>query len=330
LVGAGAETGVIGAQSVLAGDAGSMNISATGTISIQNGFRITSSTVGSGSGGSVTVTAGKAITFDGADSRINSLTVPQLEDAQNELFVRNWGVDFDTIRAELAALGYPPDADLFTVLGAMNDLSWTQIPGELKPGAGGRVTVNAPVLTLNAGTRVETSTGWDGNAGLVQANVGSLLLNAGGALKSTSGFQHLTGEAVIGAGSAGAIEVNATDTITVTGQGTTISTTTFGEGGGGNIALNAGNQVSILSGGRVVGESGGIIGGGIAVGSGSGGSVQPGIHHNVRRWRGWWGCPDRRPGQRTKRRQGHLRERRIAWRCGDRRHWRRRPGGDLW
>ncbi len=70
LVGAGAETGLIGAQSAFAGDAGSININATGTIQIQNGFRISSSTVGAGNGGNVTVTAGKSITFNGADSRI--------------------------------------------------------------------------------------------------------------------------------------------------------------------------------------------------------------------------------------------------------------------
>jgi filamentous hemagglutinin family protein len=273
LVGAGAETGLIGAQSQLAGDAGNININATGTINVQNGFRISSSTVGVGNGGDVTVTAGKSITFDGADSRILSVTIPLPDDTQNAVFQSIFGEDFDTLRADLAdCCGYPADADLFTVLGALNDLGFTAIPGELKAGDGGKVVVNTSLLTMNAGTRIETSTGWDGNAGSIQVNVGSLMLN-GAALNSTSGFQRLTGDAVIGTGTAGAIGVNATDTISISGAGSKISSSTFGDGKGGDVTLSAGNQVNIVNGGHVSADSGGTIGGAVHSGTGLAGDI---------------------------------------------------------
>ncbi len=275
LVGAGAQTGAIAAQSVLAGDAGNINITANRTVKIQNGFRISSSTFGAGSGGSVTVTAGESITFDGADSRFLSLTSPLPADEQNALFLSNFGRTFDEFRAffnSMDPVKYPADADLFAVLGAMNDFSFAQIAGELKPGAGGRAVVNTPLLTMNAGTRIAASTGWDGNAGAIEANVGSLFLNGGAALNSTSGFQALTGEAIIGSGSAGAINVNATDTITISGAGSTVSTSTFGDGAGGNIFLS-GNQIYVLNGGSVTSQSGGTLGGQSFAGTGLAGNV---------------------------------------------------------
>src|SRR5262249_1627518 len=71
LVGDGAYTGAIAAQSILAGASGNVTINATGAIDVQNGFRISTSTSGSGDGGVVSLT-GASITVTGTDTRIQS------------------------------------------------------------------------------------------------------------------------------------------------------------------------------------------------------------------------------------------------------------------
>ena len=58
---------------------------------------------------------------------------------------------------------------------------------DFTPGVGGTVSIAASVLAANAGALIESSTGWDGNAGQVNANVGSLFLNDGASISSTSG-----------------------------------------------------------------------------------------------------------------------------------------------
>ena len=48
---------------------------------------------------------------------------------------------------------------------------------DFTPGDAGTISItNTPLLTMNADTRIETSTGWNGNAGAVVANVGWLFL----------------------------------------------------------------------------------------------------------------------------------------------------------
>jgi large exoprotein involved in heme utilization and adhesion len=139
----------------------------------------------------------------------------------------------------------------------------------LTPGNAGTVSIATPLLTLNAGTRIEMSTGWEGSAGALAATLGSLFVNEGARISSRSGIERLTGEAVVGPGDAGSIDITASETISVSGS---ISTTTFGDGAAGNVTLSA-NQVSIQNGGRVTSESGGTLGGALVVGAGDAGTV---------------------------------------------------------
>ena len=64
LVGDGVNTGAIAAQSILAGASGNVTINATGAIDVQNGFRISTNTGGSGDAGVVSLT-GASITATG-------------------------------------------------------------------------------------------------------------------------------------------------------------------------------------------------------------------------------------------------------------------------
>ena len=66
-----------------------------------------------------------------------------------------------------------------------------------------------------------------------------------------------TGELEVGTGNAGKVTViaNGPNTITISGSNSAISTTTFGDGDGGDILLSAANQVEILDGGSVTADS---------------------------------------------------------------------------
>jgi len=272
LTGNGAESGLINAQSALAGDAGNITIDAAGMIALQDGFRISSSTIGSGDAGRVTVTAGESITFTGADSRILNATGPPPIETLNRLFVTALGADFETVRASLVdCCGLPADADQFAVLDLLNQQGATAVT-DVTPGDAGSVTISTPLLTLNAGTRIEVSTGWEGNAGDVQADVGSLFVNDGGRITSQSGLELLSGEVAVGPGNAGSVNVSAADTVSVSGAGSSISTSTLGDGNAGDVSLIAG-QVNIQAGASVSSASGGTINGQAFVGAGDAGSV---------------------------------------------------------
>ena len=266
-----ANSAVIGSQSALAGDSGNIAINATGSITLTNGARITSSSFGSGNAGDVTLTAAETITLDGADSRIVGGTVQFPDSTLNNLFLEVFSsYDFDTIQANMG----DPNASLMEVLAYLVGLGDINIPGlDLTPGDGGSITITTPTLIMNAGTRIETSTGWEGNAGNVTANVGSIFVNDGARISSRSGIEFLDGTAHVGSGNGGSVNINATDTITISGAGSEISTSTFGDGNGGDILINADNDVYILNGGLVAADSGGTLAGQELSGSGFAGDI---------------------------------------------------------
>ena len=62
---------------------------------------------------------------------------------------------------------------------------------------------------MNAGTRIDSSTLWDGNAGQIAGNVGSLTLNDGAQIRSQSGGVAVaTGQPSVGIGKGGSVNVH--------------------------------------------------------------------------------------------------------------------------
>jgi filamentous hemagglutinin family protein len=235
------QSALIGSQSVFAGDSGNIAINATGTITVTGGARITSTSLGSGNAGSVTLTASGPITLSGADARVVGATFQPPDSQLNDLFNEMFFQDFDSIRAEMGK----PNATMMEVLAYLQGRGDILIPNlDLTPGDAGTVSVTTPVLTLNAGTRIETSTGWEGNAGSVLGNVGSLFVKDGAAIRSRSGVVFLDGTSAVGPGHGGSVTFTADDTISISGSNSIISTTTFGDGNAGTISLSA-NQVTI-------------------------------------------------------------------------------------
>jgi len=265
------QSALIGSQSAFSGDSGNIAIDATGALTVTDGGRISSASLGSGNAGNVTLTAAGPITLSGTDARIVGATFQPPDSQLNDLFNEVFFEDFDSIRAEMGN----PGASLMEVLAYMRDVrGLVQIPDlDLTPGDGGATAITTPALTLNSGTRIETSTGWEGNAGSVTANVGSLAVNGEAAIRSSSGVEFLDGTAHIGPGNGGAISINATNTISVSGTDSIVSTSTFGDGNGGDIVLNAGNGVFILNGGSVAADSGGTLAGQQYSGSGLAGDI---------------------------------------------------------
>ena len=196
LVGAGTDTGVITAQSRFAGRSGDVTINATGSIDMQNGFRISANTLGSDDAGQVNVRAGGSITMTGDSTFISSVTgqpvdseLDQLRTAVCTFFGRRI-LDYPSLRA---ALGVAPGPnDLMNVLAALSTISDGAgnplvAVTDFTPGAGGKVSITAPVLAVNDGAHIETSTVWDGNAGAIALDVGSLTLGDGAIIGSRSG-----------------------------------------------------------------------------------------------------------------------------------------------
>jgi len=274
------QSALIGSQSNFAGDSGNIGINATGTITVKDGGRITSASLGSGNAGNVSLVAGGPITLSGSDARVVGATFQPPDDQLNSLFESVFFWSFDDIRSSMGN----PDATLMEVLTHLRDtdvahpflpdpVRLVPIPGlDVTPGDAGTVAISTRQLALNAGTRIETSTGWEGNAGSVLGNVGSLLVNNGGAIRSRSGVELLDGTSAVGPGGGGNVTFTATDTIDVSGQGSSISTTTFGDGNAGNISLTA-SQITIQNSGNVTSETGGTLNGQFFAGTGNAGQI---------------------------------------------------------
>ena len=135
------------------------------------------------------VSAGGPITLTGANSRILSGTSQVSEPKQLDSFAppihrllpkcppHFLSPDYASLRKALGVA--PAPGDLMQVLAKLNairDQAGNPLVAvtDFTPGDAGRISIATPLLTMNADTRIETSTGWDGNAGAVLANIGSI------------------------------------------------------------------------------------------------------------------------------------------------------------
>jgi len=288
----GAQTGSIAAQSTLAGKAGNISIDATGRIEIDEA-RISATSGGTGDGGSVNVTADKSITISGQDAGIISLTAPPNRSPGTLLgtldnfaccvvgnfFNKIFHVstpDFSALVKAIQGQGInlPDNAGWIEVLAALNKppFSLTAV-ADLTPGNGGQISVITPSLVMNAGTRIDSSTLWDGDAGQIIGKVGNLTLNDGAQLRSQSGGVAVSsGQPSIGNGNGGSVTLTVDDSILITGSNSAVSTNTFGGGDAGNISLSA-NQINVQNGGSVTSESGGTLASKFFVGTGNAGQI---------------------------------------------------------
>ena len=251
--------GSITAEGTLGAQAGNVEINASGQVHVTNLSQISSATSGSGIGGNVVITTGESTTVSGS-SVILASTLPPNQGLL-DFFASNFAAlgvsDWATLQSIVSSVTGIPNPTIFDVLRALRDDpaigGLLNIPDSaFSPGKGGAISIIAPVLTVNTNAAISSSTGWDGNAGEVFGNVGSLVVESGGEIRTRSGFFDATSSQA-GAGNAGSLTFNAQGSMTISGG--SVSSTTIGDGKGGDVVLNAAQNVNITNGGSVSADS---------------------------------------------------------------------------
>ncbi|MGK7900570.1 MAG: filamentous hemagglutinin N-terminal domain-containing protein [Hormoscilla sp.] len=256
---------LVSANTLGRGNAGNVNINVR-SLSVSNGGEVTASTLDSGNGGNVTINAADVAAFDGiggeeASSGSVAVTVARGAVGNGGKLLVNTGTLSVTNGATLVA-------------------------NTFGQGDAGDIEINASEVfingagTNNAGTVVGSGIGSQvfgdavGNGGRIDITTDSLSVSSRGILAV----------AVAGTGDAGELKINATDTVSFDGLGTSgltgavslvlsagvgdggtiaitapsviltngaqLNTSTFGEGKGGNVLVNANSFVQ-SNGGRI-------------------------------------------------------------------------------
>ncbi|MBD2776918.1 beta strand repeat-containing protein [Iningainema tapete] len=197
------------------GKAGDIRVT-TGTLSLTNGAFLTSSTLGNGDGGNITIDARDTISFDGSS-------------AQSYVFDGGVGKGGD-IRVTTGTLSLINGAQLVTNVSGRGEAGNITIDA--------RDTVNIDGVVGNAISGVQSSLlGGVGKGGDIRLTTGSLAVQNGAALSTDTD----------GRGNAGNITLNARDTIIFEGVGSEngllsnagSEVGSNGIGSGGNIRVNA-------------------------------------------------------------------------------------------
>jgi len=211
------DNGFISTATAGIGDAGAIALN-VGTLTLINGGQIASSNAlrAVGAGSNIDITAGGPVSISGRSPTGQSpLTQPfkLLDDTSSGIF--------STASSE-----------------------------NVSAGAGGKITIVAPALSLNNGGKLSVATTGPGAAGSIALNVGSLTVDSGARITSSTS----------GAGAAGGISIHA-GTATVTNGGRIDSGSTAA-GRGGTIVLQAGNALTLSQSGLITSDASGTGRGG--------------------------------------------------------------------
>jgi filamentous hemagglutinin family protein len=251
------------------GNAGHITIHAD-SITLEGGGRISTTTVGVGNGGSISLTATQAIEIQEGEISTDSAYPLFLHAPISPPFGSHAHGDAGTITIDagsvtIGALGEISSttrsegkggdvtvtvAGAFNITGggiSANALAYPPLP-EWVPttnfaygGDAGDVEVSAGSLTLADGGSIESTTEWSGNGGSVDVSAGTLLVSDSSRIRASTlatDFEH--------AGDAGDVTVNA-DSVTLA-HGGRIESTTSGAGDGGNIVVHALESLDIREG----------------------------------------------------------------------------------
>ncbi|MGK7899468.1 MAG: filamentous hemagglutinin N-terminal domain-containing protein [Xenococcus sp. (in: cyanobacteria)] len=287
----------VGTEAV--GNAGGISIT-TGSLNLTNGGRVTASTFGQGDAGSVEITASDTITIDGEDlggfpsgagSQVASGAVGNavgVTITTGNLTLTNGGiVSASTFGRGDAGSVEISASDTITIDGGDSRGFPSGAGSQVNPGAVGNavgVTITTGSLTLTNGGLVSASTGGQGNAGSVEisasdaiiidgedlsgSNSGAYSQVASGAEGDAVGVTITTGSLTLtngglvsastgGQGDAGSVEISASDTITIDGEqsggipsGATSQVASGAEGDAGGVTIATGS-LTLTNGGLV-------------------------------------------------------------------------------
>jgi filamentous hemagglutinin family protein len=106
------------------------------------------------------------------------------------------------------------------------------------PGRGGRIVLTTPVLVLDGGAAIDTSTAGAGDAGAITLNVGSASLHGAGTSINSGNVLFFRGNRFDGSGAGGLVGIAATGPLLLH-DGAVISTRTVSDAPAGNVAIDA-------------------------------------------------------------------------------------------
>jgi filamentous hemagglutinin family protein len=243
------------------GNGGKLNIT-TANLSLAKDSYITAATVGKGDAGSIDINAAESINLD--NSSIDNEVRKDAEGNSGNLNITTANLSvtgfLSTINAETLGQG---EAGLINI-NATKSITLDKF-GEISTsvttdgeGNGGDINITTPDLTLTNGGQVSASNFGQGNAGNLNITTANL---------SVTGFLSSINVDTFGKGDSGSIDINATKSITLGGDGfgNSISTsvTSDGEGNGGdinittpNLSLNKSGSIDASTSGQ--GEGGNI------------------------------------------------------------------------
>jgi filamentous hemagglutinin family protein len=238
------------------GNAGSLEIQAENIV-FSDGAWINSNTYGTGNGGTVTLNAGKSVSFAGEGTRNSSQIQVAAESkgdggdleirAQNIRFTGGAGINsanYGTGKGGTVTLN-AFESVLFDGEGGNNSSQiylGTEYEGE-GGGDGGSLEIRAKNITFTDGAWINSATFGTGLGGTVALNARESVSFAGEGTKENSSRIYMgteyKGE---GGGNGGGLEIQARDIAFA--DGAYINSASYGTGNGGTVALNADNAVT--------------------------------------------------------------------------------------
>jgi filamentous hemagglutinin family protein len=244
----------------------------TGSLFLQNGAQLNSSTFGSGNAGNVAVTAKNSVSFDNA----NILSgVPGGVGKGGGIAIETGGSlslqNGSTLQSRTLLGGQGNAGNISVKVAGLFDIAGTNngsvggINSEVGAGTignAGSVSVEAGSLSLKDGSFISSSTAGQGNAKDVALAVkGSISLASGASVRS-----RVDG----GVGNAGNISINSSSLSLK--DSASLTSSTFGRGDAGNVTLNVKDNISLVNG---INNDGTLISSEVRAGGvGKGGNIE--------------------------------------------------------
>jgi filamentous hemagglutinin family protein len=211
----------------------------TGTLAISDNGSILTSTYGRGNSGNVTLRAANAVNVTGN----GVLSTESLGTGAGGTMEIETGQLLISDGAEVSTVSIAGNAGKLTIrTGELQVRDEAIVSTASEAGNAGDLTIQATefVNLVDGGSllAVSTSTGAGGN---IAINTRNLTLQNGGQIDTTT----------IDRGNAGSIAINSLESVTVEGNGSVISASSFGSGTGGNLSINTGTLT--------IGDGGGVF-----------------------------------------------------------------------
>ena len=249
----------IGSQVVSMGEGNGGNvIITTGSFSLTNGGNIVTSTRNNGDAGSINITATNTISIDGEDSRgrpsgIASQALSTVEGDAGQIIITtdslsltNGGAVSSSTFGQGNAGSVEITADDTILIDGVTSRGFTSsVSSQVSKGGvgnGGSVAITTGSLNVTKGGEVSTSTFGQGNAGSVEITANDTILIDG---ENPNGFSSsvISTVGLEAIGNAGGISIS-TNSLSLTNGGT-ISTSTFSQGNAGSVEITANDTILI-------------------------------------------------------------------------------------